>query len=120
MSFPVLNRKESFEIYKIHTLPLSMHNQSVSDNRKINMVAKYNLESEALMINSDWTRYALLTNNEFSICNNKFMSFCNPKRAIYQINLSKACVIALFLKHKENSKQYCRSTVYFDTVLPIA
>ena len=60
LTLPLLDRKESFEIYKIHNLPVSMHNQSISDNRNLNMVAKYNLESEALMINSDRTRYALL------------------------------------------------------------
>ena len=58
------------------------------------MVAQFNLESEELMISTDRTKYALLTEDEFNMCNNKYMTFCNPKSAIYQISLSKTCIIS--------------------------
>ncbi len=57
---------------------------------------------------------------EYHSCNNKYMKFCNPKSAIYQVNLSKSCVIALFLKHTENIKQFCKSVVQLDARLPVA
>ena len=120
LSIPLVDRRESFDVYKIHNLPLSIHNSTPAENTNVNMVAKYNLETEAFMVNTDRTKYALLTKDEISMCNNKYMTFCNPKSAIYQTNLSKTCIIALFLKHTENIKQYCRSTVYFDTILPVA
>ena len=48
------------------------------------------------------------------------MPFCNPKSPIYQINLSKSCAIALFLKKKENIQRDCKSMVYLNARLPIA
>ena len=120
LSIPLVDRRESFDVYKIHNLPLSVHKRTSPGNTDINTVAQFNLESEALMIKNDRTKYALLTGDEFNMCNNKYMTFCNPKSAICQINLTKTCVIALFLKHPENIQQYCKSMVYFDTVLPLA
>lgn len=46
------------------------------------------------------------------------MPFYNPRSPIYQINLSKSCIIALFLTNTEDIRNYCKSTVYFDTLLP--
>lgn len=120
LTLPLLDNKDKYEIYKIHNLPISLRNATIEGRKTINMIAKYELESRALMINSDRTKYSLLTFEDYIACNNKYMKFCYIKNAIYQINLSKSCIIALFMKHKENVKQYCKATVYIDTKLPIA
>ncbi len=36
------------------------------------------------------------------------------------MNLSRACILAIFLKHADNMKLYCKSTVVLDTRLPLA
>ena len=120
LSIPLLDDKESYEIYKIHNLPLSKHGTSTSKDKNLGLTAKYDLSVEALMINKERTKYALLSSNDFDACNNRYMPFCNPKSPIYQINLSKSCIIALFLKNGENVRKYCKSTVYFDSQLPVA
>ena len=116
LSIPLLDDKESYEIYKIHKLPLSKHGTSTSKDKNLGLTAKYDLSVEALMINKEWTKYALLSSNDFDACNNRYILFCNPKSPIYPINLSKSCIIALFLKNGENVRKYCKSTVYFDSV----
>ena len=120
LSIPLLDDKESYEIYKIHNLPLSKQGTSTSKDKNLGLTAKYDLSVGALMINKERTKYALLSSNEFDACNNRYMPFCNPKSPIYQINLSKSCIIALFLKNLENVGKYCKSTVYFDSQLPVA
>lgn len=120
LTLPLLNNKDKFEIYKIHNLPLSIRNATVKAGKKINLIAKFDIESDALMINSDRTRYSLLTSEEYKACNNPYMKFCHIDKAIYQINLSKSCVIALFMKHTDNVKRYCVSVVHVDAMLPVA
>ena len=68
------------------------------EDKNLDLTAKYDLSVEALMINKERTKYALLSSNDLDACNNRYMPFCNPKSPIYQINLSKSCIIALFLK----------------------
>ena len=116
----MLDDKESYEIYKIRNLPLSKHGASTSEDKNLDLTAKYNLSVETLMINKERTQYALLSSNDFDACNNRYMPFCNPKRQIYQINLSKPCILALFLKNVKLVRKYCKSTVYFDSQLPVA
>lgn len=120
LSIPLLDRKETYEVYKIHNLPLPMHNMTATDGKDISMIAKYDLQFDSFMINADRTKYALLSSTEYRACNNRYIHFCNPKSAIYPVNLSKSCVIALFLRHTENIKQNCKSIVYFDSRLPTA
>ena len=88
--------------------------------KHLDLTAKYDLSAEALMINKERTKYALLSLNHFDACNNRNMPFCNPKSLIYQINLSKSCSTALFLKLAENVRKYCKCTEYFDSQLLVA
>ena len=70
-----------------------------------------------LIINEDRTKYILLSEKDYYSCNNRYMQFCNPKSPIYQTNLSKSCVIALFLKNEENVQHNCKSMVYLNSRL---
>ena len=96
LTIPLLDRKEIYEIYKIHNLPLPKNQKLTSEAKTLNAVAKYDISAEALMINEDRTKYTLLSGKDYYACNKRYMPFCNPKSPIYQINLSKSCVIALF------------------------
>ncbi len=46
LSIPLLDRRENYEIYKIHNLPVPMNNALISDNRDSDIIAKYDLSSE--------------------------------------------------------------------------
>ena len=84
------------------------------------MVATYDLETPNFMINMQRTSYALLSPEETQRCNDHLVNFCALETAIFPINLSKLCVIALFTQNKENIGQFCRKTVRLDTLLPTA
>ena len=99
---------------------MSKHGTSTLEDKNLDLTAKYDLSVEVLMINKEQTKYALLSSNDFDACNNQYMIFCNQKSPIYQINLSKSYIIVLFLKNAENVRKYCKSTVYFDSQLPVA
>ncbi len=136
---PLLNNREKYEVYRIHQLPMPLqiphriekislpHSipgpevprmaQIYDDNE--DYIAEYELEVNSLMINYDRTKYALLKPTEFRACNNRHTKFCNPKNAMYQINLSKSCVIALFLKQKQNVLKFCHHRVSREK-LPLA
>ncbi len=65
------------------------------------------LDADMLMINHDMTSYTLLTGPEQYTCSDRRRKICNPKNALYQVNLSKSCILAIFLKHSNNIKTYC-------------
>ena len=56
ISIPLLDDKESYEIYKIRNLPLSKHGASTSEDKNLDLTAKYNLSVETLMINKERTK----------------------------------------------------------------
>ena len=93
---------------------------STLEDKNLDLTASYGLSVEALMINKERTKCTLLCSDDYDACNNRYMLFCNPKCPICQINLTKSCIIALFLKNTENVRKYCKSTVYFDSQLPVA
>ena len=57
LTIPLLDRKEIYEIYKIHNLPLPKNQKLTSEAKTLNAVAKYDISAEALMINEDRTKY---------------------------------------------------------------
>ena len=83
-------------------------------------MAKYDISAEASMNNEDKTKYTFLSGKDYFSCNNRHMPFCNPKIPTYQINLSKSCVIVLFLKNREKVQRDCKSMVYLNSRLSIA
>ena len=86
LSVPLLDQRERYDIYKIHNLPLPRQNMLTSGGEKIDLIAKYDLSTHALMINEDRTKYALLSSNDYHACNNRYMPFCNPRSPVYQNN----------------------------------
>ena len=91
-----------------------------SEAKTLNAVAKYDISAEALLNNEDKTKYTLLSGKDYYACNKRHMPFCNLKIPTYQINLSKYCVIALFLKNREDVQRDCKSMVYLNSRLSIA
>lgn len=76
------------------------------------MVARYTLENEMLAINADRTHYVLLTPHELDKCTNVVKDFCTIKSPLYPVHLSKACIVALFMKKENAIKLFCEKVVH--------
>ena len=118
ISVPLLDLKGQFEIYNIFNLPLIMHNNwSNQDNT---LVAQYKLETNGLAVSAEKTKYVILSDNEVQKCANPSVTFCGIKSAVYPINLSKLCVIALIMKSEPNVDMQCQTIIRLNSMLPLA
>ena len=70
-------------------------------------MVKFKIETEMLMISSDRTKYSLLTESSYQLCNSGHLKFCKPETAIYQTNLNKRCLIFLFMKKYDDIEKHC-------------
>ena len=115
LKIPLINTREEYEIYRIHNLPLPMHR--VLPNQT-DILLKYSLETEILMISKDKAKFSLLSESAFQMCNSYHFQFCNPETAFYQTNVNKFCVIALFRQNAHDIKTFCKQMVVLDQKLP--
>ena len=111
LKIPLINTREEYEVYKIHNLPLPMHR--VLPNQT-DILLKYSLETEILMISKDKAKFSLLSESAFQMCNSYHFQFCNPETAFYQTNVNKFCVIALFRQNAHDIKTFCKQMVVLD------
>ena len=63
------------------------------------------------MVSKDKTKFSLLSENSYHVCNSDHMQFCDPETAFYHTNLNKLCVMALFMQAQNDIKQLCEQTV---------
>lgn len=117
LKIPLINTKEEYDVYKIHNMPLPMPHIPNSTLTKI--LVKYELETEMLMVSKDKTKFSLLSENGYQMCNSYHLQFCNPETAFYQTNVNKFCVIALYMQIQQDTKTFCKQTVVLDQKLPI-
>ena len=115
LKIPLINTREEYEVYKIHNLPLPMHR--VLPNQT-DILLKYSLETEILMISKDKAKFSLLSESAFQMCNSYHFQFCNPETAFYQTNVNKFCVIALFRQNAHDIKTFCKQMVVLNQKLP--
>lgn len=116
LKVPLINTREEYEIYRIHNLPLPMQHESTKQD---DILLKYNLESEMLMVSKDKTEFSFLSENTFQMCNSYHFQLCNPETAFYQTNLNTFCVIALFRQNTHDIKTFCKQMVVLDQKLPM-
>ena len=116
LKVPLINTREEYEIYRIHNLPLPMQHESTKQD---DILLKYNLESEMLMVSKDKTEFSFLSENTFQMCNSYHFQLCNPETAFYQTNLNTFCVIALFKQNTHDIKTFCKQMVVLDQKLPM-
>lgn len=100
-------------MYKIHNLPLPLLSSNQTD-----LLIKYRLETEMLMVSKDKATFSLLSESTFQMCNSYHFQFCNPETAFYQTNVNKFCVIALFMQNAHDIKTFCKQMVVLDEKLP--
>ena len=82
--------------------------------------ARYKLETYLLAINAEKTKYMILDTDELAHCSTPLLGYCSMCSSVFPVNLSRLCVIALFMKNKENVKIYCKAEVIPNSLLPKA
>ena len=113
LKIPLINTKEEYEVYRIYNLPLPMA------TKQTNIMLKYTLETDILMVSKDRSKFSLLTESAFHMCNSFHYRFCNPETAFYQANINRFCVVALFMQNQRDIKTFCKQMVILDQKLPL-
>ena len=113
LKIPLINTKEEYEVYRIYNLPLPMA------TKQTNIMLKYTLETNMLMVSKDRSKFSLLTESAFHMCNSFHYRFCNPETAFYQANINRFCVVALFMQNQRDIKTFCKQMVILDQKLPL-
>ena len=118
VSVPLLDENSKYEVYKVHNLPVPIN--STSEVKNSGMIARYSLESNYFAVNGDNSKFILLSNSELPHCVNPWQKFCKIESPIYPINLSKLCIVALFMDHKDNVNKFCQAIISPSSTLPLA
>lgn len=119
LKIPLINTKEKYDIFKVYNIPFPFYNSTVSE-KPTQYLVKYELEAEILMVSRNREEYALLSDNNYYMCNNVNLPFCNPKVVFYPSNMNNKCVMALFLQSETDVKRFCKQTVVLHQKLPSA
>ena len=118
LKIPLINTKEEYDIFKVHNMPLPIH-YNQSSTSPVNVMVKYELETEMFMISRDKTRFSLLSENNYHMCNSYHLQFCNPETAFYPTNVNKLCIIALYMQVSQDIQMFCIQTIVLNQKLPI-
>ena len=118
VSVPLLDENSKYEVYKVHNLPVPIN--STPEVKNSGMIAKYSLESNSFAVNGDNSKFILLTKSELPHCANPFQKSCKIESPIYPINLSKLCIVALFLDHEYKINKFCQTIISPSSTLLLA
>ena len=111
-----MNTKQKYEVYKVHNLPVPSHHVSAESN---NYLVKYKLETEMPMASENRTKFSLLSESIYQMCNGYHYQFCNPETAFYKTNINKFCFMALLTQNHRGIKTLCKQSVVLDQKFPI-
>lgn len=120
LSIPLLRLEDTYEVYRVHNLPMPLCRNDLLNKSQMNLIATYNLEATSFLINKARSQYALLTDEEGTLCDLPETRWCSTKSPTYFVNLSKLCLIQLFLGLENDISKLCRVTISLDTRLPLA
>ena len=116
LKIPLMNTKQKYEVYKVHNLPMPLHHVFGESHTYL---VKYTIETTMLMVSEDRTKFSLLSENNYQLCNGYHYQFCNPETAFYLTNINKFCVMALFMKNQADIKTLCKQSVVLNQKLPL-
>ena len=71
-------------------------------------------------MNVQKTNYILLNDERLNKYIRPGVNFCDIKSPVYRINLSKLCIIALFMKDNALIKENCKNTIKLNALSPMA
>jgi hypothetical protein len=107
MSIPLLDYDSNFQIFKPFNLPIAV-NLNSSDDRSFSMLTYSNIEAKVIGVNVQKTQYILLNNEGLAKCIQPGVNFYDIKSPIHRINLSKLCIVALFMNDNALIKENVR------------
>ena len=117
---PLLDAGEQFEIFEAHSLPVPMQQPENGGMVVRKIMAEYELEAPAIAINKERSKYILLRPEEARQCIGTLASHCAMRSPTLPVNLSKACIVALFMRDLEKRKKNCQVAVKTGVRLPLA
>ena len=116
---PVLDTEHVYRVYRIlnFPIPLPTHTQPEGAPR---WAASFRLESQALAVNKDRTKYILLSDVEALHCSANSNEICRIHSPIYITNGRGSCEMALFRRRRTEVERYCKVTVGSNSRFPMA
>ena len=100
---PLLYTDSAMTLYKIYNLPIY--------NPTIGKSLSYDLEGSNLAITKDNSYVTILTEAEFIQCTLAQGHFCSLNTALYHIDYSRWCLVAMFLKQNNRINKDCQLTI---------
>ena len=100
---PLLDTDSSMTLYKVYNLPIY--------NPTIGKSLKYNLEGSNLAVTKDNNYVTILSEAEFIQCTLAQGHFCSLNTALYHVDYSKLCLVAMFLKQNDRINKDCQLAV---------
>ena len=100
---PLFDTDSTMTLYKVYNLPI--YNQTIGKS------LSYQLEVSNLAITKDNNYVSILTKGEFIQCTLAQGHFCNLNTALYHIDYSNWCLVAMFLKENNRINKDCKLSV---------
>ena len=100
---PLLDTDSTMALYKLYNLPIY--------NPTIGKSLSYQLEGSNLAITKDNNYVSILTEAEFIQCTLAQGHFCSLNTALYHIDYSNWCLVAMFLKENNRINKDCKLSV---------
>ena len=100
---PLLDTDSAMTLYKIYNLPIY--------NPTIGKSLSYDLGGSNLAITKDNSYVTILTEAEFIRCTLAQGHFCSLNTALYHIDYSRWCLVAMFLKQNNRINKDCQLTI---------
>ena len=103
IKIPLVDSQSALNLYKIYNLPVF--------NPQIGKSVKYNTEGNSIAVSLDHNYATIPTDSEFLECTLASGHFCSLRSALYHMQTSKWCLVALFLKNDELININCEMSV---------
>ena len=103
IKLPLIDHDSSLDLYRVYNLPVL--------NPSLNKALTYQLETNTLAVSKDGKYATIPTESEFLECTLASGHFCNLRSALYHMQSSKMCIIALFLKDEIAIDKNCEMKV---------
>ena len=110
----------TFEICNIFCMPVSVKDPVVAIDKLPNMVVWYRLETSSIAINLAEMKNVLLTATDKEHCVSPLQHYCDVRSPVYSMTCSMLCTVVLLMKDTEHEKNYCRTEVEPNSILPRA
>lgn len=84
------------------------------------IMAQYDAEGPAMAINTQRTRYAILSEAELAMCSQTNIGYCCVTSPLYSTSLTSTCMINLYLQNTDRIQKFCHKNVIPNAQLPMA